>query len=276
MIYFPTCKINIGLNIIEKRQDGFHNIETLFYPISLNDALEIRPKDEGKTSLVVSGLAIGTKTVDDNLCIKAYNLIKRDFPNIPEVNIHLHKSIPMGAGLGGGSSDATYTLKLLDFLFSLNLSNEDFENYAHQLGSDCAFFIYNIPAYASNKGDTFSPTTLSLKGKTILLVKPDIFISTSEAYANTNPKKDEINLINIVESLPISEWKHFIKNDFENSLFPKHKEFQIIKDKLYDIGAMYAQMSGSGSTMFGLFDRELTENEIKLFDYPFVCQKTLQ
>ena len=276
MIYFPTCKINIGLNIIEKRQDGFHNIETLFYPISLNDALEIRPKDNGKTSLVVSGLSIDTKTVDDNLCIKAYNLIKRDFPNIPEVNIHLHKSIPMGAGLGGGSSDATYTLKLLDFLFSLNLSNEDFENYAHQLGSDCAFFIYNIPAYASNKGDKFSPTTLSLKGKTILLVKPDIFISTSEAYANINPKKDEINLINIVESLPISEWKHFIKNDFENSLFPKHKEFQIIKDKLYDIGAMYAQMSGSGSTMFGLFDRELTENEIKLFDYPFVCQKTLQ
>lgn len=276
MIYFPTCKINIGLNVIEKRPDGYHNIETLFYPVSLNDALEIRPNDKGKTSLVVSGLDIDTKTNYDNFCIKAYNLIKKDFPNIPEVNIHLHKSIPMGAGLGGGSSDATYTLKLLNFLFSLNLSNEDFENYAHQLGSDCAFFIYNIPVYAFNKGDKFSPTTLSLKGKTILLVKPNIFISTSEAYANINPQKADINLINIVEALPINEWKHFIKNDFENSLFPKHKEFQRIKDKLYDIGSMYVQMSGSGSTMFGLFDRELSEDEIKLFDYPFVYQKTLQ
>lgn len=275
MIYFPNCKINIGLNIIEKRQDGYHNIETLFYPISLSDILEIRPKDDGNTCLTISGLPIETKSIDDNLCIKAYNLLKKDFPNLPQVNMHLHKIIPMGAGLGGGSSDATYTLKLLSYLFSLDLKDEDLENYARCLGSDCAFFIYNIPVYAFNKGDNFIPTKLSLKGKTILLIKPDIFISTKEAYSNISPKKEEINLLNIIEELPIKEWKHFIKNDFENSIFPKHKEFQRIKDKLYDIGAMYAQMSGSGSTIYGLFDREISEDEIKLFDYPFVCQKTL-
>lgn len=276
MIYFPNCKINIGLNVVEKRPDGFHNIETLFYPLPLEDILEIRPKMEGKTVITVTGLPIDTKSGDDNLCVKAYNLIKKDYPDLPEVNIHLHKIIPMGAGLGGGSSDASYTLKLLNFIFELNLSMEQLNNYARSLGSDCAFFIYNIPVFAYERGDKFSPTTLSLKGKTILLVKPNIFISTSEAYGGVTAKRDEFDLLNIVEKFPISQWKYFIKNDFEMSIFAKHKEFQRIKDKLYANGALYAQMSGSGSTMFGIFDRELTENEIKLFDYPFVYHKTLK
>ncbi|MFA7081631.1 MAG: 4-(cytidine 5'-diphospho)-2-C-methyl-D-erythritol kinase [Bacteroidales bacterium] len=276
MIYFPDCKINIGLNVVEKRKDGFHNIETLLYPIPLEDVLEIRPKDIGKTEIVVTGLPIETKTSEDNLCIKAYNLMKEDFPNLPEVSIHLHKLIPMGAGLGGGSSDAAYTLKLIDFLFELNLSLEKLDGYARKLGADCAFFIYNVPSFAFNKGDELSPTTLSLRGKTILLVKPDIFISTAEAYAGIVPMRDEYNLMNIVESLPMSQWRNFIKNDFEKNIFAKHKEFQEIKDKLYEIGAIYAQMSGSGSTMYGIFDRELTENEINLFNYPFVYQKNLK
>lgn len=276
MIYFPNCKINIGLNVVEKRSDGFHNIETLFYPIPLEDVLEIRPKQEGKTEIIATGLPIESKSSDDNLCIRAYRLIKEDFPDLPEVNIHLHKLIPMGAGLGGGSSDAAFTLKLIDFLFGLNLSLEQLDNYARQLGADCAFFIYNVPAFGFNKGDELSPTTLSLRGKTILLVKPDIFISTKEAYAGVVPMRDEFDLLNILESLPINQWKHFIKNDFEKSIFAKHKEFQKIKDKLYDIGALYAQMSGSGSTMFGIFEGELSQDEINLFNYPFVCQKNLK
>lgn len=276
MIYFPNCKINIGLNVVEKRSDGFHNIETLFYPIPLEDVLEIRPKQEGKTEIIATGLPIENNSSGDNLCIRAYRLIREDFPDLPEVNIHLHKLIPMGAGLGGGSSDAAFTLKLIDFLFGLNLSLEQLDNYARQLGADCAFFIYNVPAFGFNKGDELSPTTLSLRGKTILLVKPDIFISTKEAYAGVVPMRDEFDLLNILESLPINQWKHFIKNDFEKSIFAKHKEFQKIKDKLYDIGALYAQMSGSGSTMFGIFEGELSQDEINLFNYPFVCQKNLK
>ena len=276
MIYFPNCKINIGLNVVEKRCDGFHNIETLLYPIPLEDVLEIRPKSNGITSIEISGLPIDTKTNNDNLCIRAYNLLKADYPDLPEVNIHLHKLIPMGAGLGGGSSDASFSLKLLNFVFELNLSLEVLDNYARKLGSDCPFFIYNVPAFAFNKGDDFSPTTLSLRGKTIVLVKPNIFISTAEAYSGVEPKKDEFDLLNIVENLPISQWKHFIKNDFEKSIFPKHKEFQIIKDKLYESGALYAQMSGSGSTLFGIFDRELADNEINQFNDSFVYHKTLK
>jgi len=276
MIYFPNCKINIGLNVVEKRCDGFHNIETLLYPIDLEDILEIRPKATGRTSITVTGLPIDTKSEDDNLCFRAYNLIKKDYPDLPEVDIHLHKLIPMGAGLGGGSSDASYTLKLLNFVFELNLSLERLDDYAQQLGSDCAFFIYNIPSFAYERGDKLSPTTLSLRGKTILLVKPNIFISTSEAYSDICPGRDEFDMLNIIERFPISQWKHFIKNDFEKVIFAKHKEFQEIKDKLYSIGALYSQMSGSGSTMYGIFDRELTEDEIKLFDYPFVCHKTLK
>ncbi len=276
MIYFPNCKINIGLNVVEKRSDGFHNIETLFYPIPLEDVLEIRPKESEETEIVLSGIPIETKSNDDNLCIRAYRLIKADYPELPQVSIHLHKLIPMGAGLGGGSSDAAFTLKLIDFLFGLNLSLEKLDGYARKLGADCAFFIYNVPAFGFNKGDELSPTTLSLRGKTIVLVKPDIFISTKEAYAGIVPMRDEFDLLNIVESLPIKEWRHFVKNDFEKNIFAKHGEFQKIKDKLYDIGALYAQMSGSGSTMFGIFDTELSENEINLFNYPFVCQKSLK
>ena len=164
MIYFPNCKINIGLNVVEKRCDGFHNIETLIYPIGLEDILEIRPKATGRTSITVTGLPIDTKSEDDNLCFRAYNLIKKDYPALPEVDIHLHKLIPMGAGLGGGSSDASYTLMLLNFVFELNLSLGRLDDYAQQLGSDCAFFIQIKPVFATSIGNIFEPIQLSLKG----------------------------------------------------------------------------------------------------------------
>lgn len=276
MIYFPNCKINIGLNVVEKRGDGFHNIETILYPVEINDILEIRPKANGKTSISVSGIPFENGASADNLCVKAYNLLKKDYPNMPEVEIALHKVIPLQAGLGGGSSDAAYTLQLLNYLFELNLSLVQLDAYAKKLGSDCAFFIYNVPAFAFEKGDMLAPTTLSLRGKTILIIKPDIGISTAEAYAGIVPKRNEYDLLNVVESRPIHSWKHLIKNDFEQHLFKKHTELRVIKDKLYDIGALYAQMSGSGSTIYGIFDKDLTEDEIKTFNYPFVCYKGLK
>jgi 4-diphosphocytidyl-2-C-methyl-D-erythritol kinase len=272
MIYFPNSKINIGLNIISKRNDGFHNIETILYPLSLCDILEVRPKQIGNTSLEVSNMIIE----DENLCLKAYNLLKKNYPYLPEVSIHLIKNIPSQAGLGGGSSDAAFTLKLLNSECELNLSELELEKFARELGSDCAFFIYNIPCYAYEKGDKFYNTTLSLRGKTILLVKPNISISTAEAYSEVVAQKTEYNLLNIVENLPIAQWRHFIKNDFEKTLFKKYKELELIKDKMYEIGALYAQMSGSGSTIYGLFDRDLTPDEINLFDYPFVCNRILK
>ncbi len=276
MIYFPNCKINIGLNVVEKREDGFHNIETLLYPIEVEDILEIRPNEKGETSITLTGLPIKTKSNSDNLCIKAYNLLKKDFPDLPNVDIHLHKIIPMEAGLGGGSSDAAFTLQLLNFVFELNLSLVQLDKYAQKLGSDCAFFVYNIPAYAFEKGNRLAPTTLSLRGKSILLVKPNVSISTAEAYQGVVAKESEYDLLNVVESRPIAQWRHLIKNDFEENVFKNYPELKEIKDKLYEIGALYAQMSGSGSTIYGIFDKDLSEDEINLFKYPFVCHKTLK
>lgn len=276
MIYFPNCKINIGLNVVQKRDDGFHNIETLLYPIDVEDILEIRPNGKEETTLTLTGLPIKAHSSSDNLCIKAYNILKKDFPELPNVDIHLHKIIPMETGLGGGSSDAAFTLQLLNFVFELNLSLVQLDKYAQKLGSDCAFFIYNIPAYAYEKGNRLAPTTLSLRGKSILLIKPDISISTAQAYQGVVAKESEYDLLNIVESRPIVQWRHLIKNDFEENIFKNHPELKEIKDKLYEIGALYSQMSGSGSCIYGIFDKDLSEDEINLFKYPFVCHKTLK
>lgn len=276
MIYFPICKINIGLNIIEKRNDGFHNIESVFYPIEFKDALEIRPKIEGVTELTVTGLPIETKSTDDNLCIKAFKLLKNDYPNISEVEIHLNKIIPMGAGLGGGSSNATCTLKLLNYLFSLNLNSEELENYARRIGSDCAFFVKGEPTYAYGKGDEFKPINLSLKGKTIILIKPDIHISTAEAYSNVEAQKPFYDLYDFISNEPLDNWKDFIKNDFEVSLSKKYDIFEKIKKELYNMGAIYSSLSGSGATVYGIFENQLSCNEINQLVYPFVKQITLK
>lgn len=251
MITFPNAKINIGLNIIEKRQDGFHNIESVFYPImDLFDVLEIIKSNELK--FTSSGITIPGNEAD-NLCLKAYHLIKADF-DVKLVHIHLHKVIPIGAGLGGGSADAAFTLKLLNQLFELNITDDELINYARKLGSDCAFFIKNKPVYAYGKGDEFEEIDVDLSKYEIKIEYPNIHIGTSEAYAGVNPKPSNKNIKELIK-LPIKDWKNNIKNDFEDSIFPNHPQIKALKEKFYDDGAVYASMTGSGSAVFGVFDK---------------------
>ena len=251
MITFPNAKINIGLNIIEKRQDGFHNIESIFYPImDLFDVLEIIKSNELK--FTSSGITIPGNEAD-NLCLKAYHLIKADF-DVKLVHIHLHKVIPIGAGLGGGSADAAFTLKLLNQLFELNITDDELINYARKLGSDCAFFIKNKPVYAYGKGDEFEEIDVDLSKYEIKIEYPNIHIGTSEAYAGVNPKPSNKNIKELIK-LPIKDWKNNIKNDFEYSIFPNHPQIKALKEKFYSDGAVYASMTGSGSAVFGVFEK---------------------
>lgn len=251
MVIFSNAKINIGLNIIEKRSDGFHNIESIFYPVDLKDVLEIVKSDSGieftNTGIVVDSLP------EDNLIIKAYNLIKQDY-DIQPVKIHLHKIIPIGAGLGGGSSNAVAMLKLLNTFFKLDISNEQLTSYARQLGSDCAFFVKNIAVFASEKGDVFSDIDLDLSNYTIIIKNPNIFVSTQEAYSGIVPQTAEISLKSLIKK-PISEWKYTIKNDFEKEIFKKYPKIAELKDEFYKKGAIYASMSGSGSSVYGIFEK---------------------
>ncbi|RHL05897.1 MULTISPECIES: 4-(cytidine 5'-diphospho)-2-C-methyl-D-erythritol kinase [Bacteroides] len=252
MITFPNAKINLGLNIVEKRPDGYHNLETVFYPVPVEDALEVNILNEStqKFRLHQAGLEIAGEA-ENNLVVKAYKLLDERF-NLPPIDIHLFKHIPSGAGLGGGSSDAAYMLKLLNEKFNLKLSDENLEEYAARLGADCAFFIRNTPTYAEGIGNIFSPISLSLKGYQIVLVKPDIFVSTREAFARIKPHRQEIPLKEVIKR-PIEEWKERMVNDFEESVFPQFPAIKEIKEKLYEAGAIYAAMTGSGSSVFGLF-----------------------
>ena len=256
MLTFPNAKINIGLNITEKRSDGFHNIESVFYPVEWCDALEIIPNQNTDATNAVfqsSGLAIpGNES--SNLCLKAWNLLQ-DRINVPPM-IHLHKVIPMGAGLGGGSADGAFMLKMLNEVYELKLSNDELKDFARKLGSDCAFFIENRPVFCYNKGDEFEDFKLDLKGKFVVLVNPDIHISTAEAYSGVSPKKPEIALKTAL-SQQISEWKKIVKNDFEENLLLKYPTIAAVKATLYQAGAVYASMTGSGSTVYGIFEQEL-------------------
>ena len=274
MITYPNAKINLGLNIVEKRPDGYHNLETVFYPINLQDAIEVT-KLEGDEDyhLKISGVQI-EGSADNNLVVKAYRLLKKDFPNIGGIDIHMFKHIPTGAGLGGGSADAAFMIKLLNDKFKLNLSIEKMEEYAAILGADCAFFIQNKPVFASGIGNIFEPINLSLKGYYIVLVKPDIFVSTKDAFANISPQKPQQSLKEIIR-MPIETWRATMKNDFEDSVFQKFPEIAAIKDKLYDMGAIYAAMSGSGSSVFGIF-REQVEFVDEVFNGCFCRQRTLE
>ena len=252
MICFPNAKINLGLHITSKRNDGFHEIETCMVPIPLFDALEIiiEPKKSTWTS---SGLSIPGDP-KDNLIAKAYQLLKKDFPNLPNIAIHLHKNIPMGAGLGGGSADAAFALNLMNNLFDLILDDFFLEEYATKLGSDCPFFIENTPKIATGRGEILNEVNVDLKGTHLVLINPGIHIGTKEAYAGVTPKKPEKDLSEILKDK--KRWKEELKNDFEPSIFSNHPEIKQIKDSFYEAGAYYAAMSGSGSTVFGLFDHE--------------------
>jgi 4-diphosphocytidyl-2-C-methyl-D-erythritol kinase len=250
MITFPNAKINIGLNIINRRDDGYHNLETIFYPINIKDALEIVKAD--KLSFESSGLEIPGR-MEDNLCIKGYHLLKKDF-DIPPVKIHLHKHIPIGAGLGGGSADAAFFIKLVNQTFDLGMTDDKMINYARQLGADCAFFIQNKPVFAFERGDEFEPIRLDLSNYKIVVVMPPVQISTSEAFRGVAPAPVKDSLMELIEK-PVAQWKNHIKNDFEASIFKNHVMIRWVKAALYEAGALYASMSGSGASVFAIFER---------------------
>ena len=274
MITYPNAKINLGLNIVEKRPDGYHNLETVFYPINLQDALEVTTLEEqGEYTLVTSGTPIEGEP-ENNLVVKAYKLLKEDFPELPGIDIHMYKHIPTGAGLGGGSSDAAFMIKLLNEKFKLNISIEKMEEYAAKLGADCAFFIQNKPVFANGIGNIFESIQLSLKGYYLVLVKPDIFVSTKDAFAHIKPQEPSKSLKEIIR-MPVETWRAMMKNDFEDSVFQKYPEIAAIKDKLYDMGAIYASMSGSGSSVFGIF-REQVEHVDEVFNGCFCRQRALE
>lgn len=251
MITFPNAKINLGLQITDKLPNGYHVINTGIYPIPLHDVLEAVPSK--KTSFSSSGIQIPGKP-DDNLILKAYRLLKKDYP-LPELDIHLLKTIPMGAGLGGGSSDAAYMLNMLNKELQLFLDDSILEDYAAQLGSDCPFFIKNRPAIATGTGTETHDLDLDLSGYYLLIINPGIHISTKAAYAGTSPVTPEIDLKETLESRDFEHWKKSLINDFETSVFRQHPELATLKAKIYDSGALYAAMSGSGSTLFGIFSR---------------------
>ena len=272
MLTYPNAKINLGLNIIERRKDGYHNIETVFYPIGLSDILEVEPSETCQDySFSTSGIELGGDH-EDNLIVKAYRLLRSEY-QFPAVDISLIKQIPFGAGLGGGSSDAAFMLKALNELFNLKITTKKLEKFASMLGADCPVFIKNKPIFATGTGNIFTPIELSLKGYFLLLVKPDIHVSTPEAYSLVIPEKPQLSLIDLIQR-PVSEWKANIKNDFEKSVFAKYPPIEVIKNKMYDLGAIYASMSGSGSSVYGIFQSAPEGN--KLFDECFISGGLLE
>jgi len=274
VIVFPNCKINLGLHILQKREDGFHDIETVFYPINIKDALEIIPKTHQKGVMFsASGLPI-IGPEEANLCIRAYELLKKDFPELPGIKMHLHKVIPMGAGLGGGSANGAFTLLLLNKQFRLQLSVEQLAHYAQQLGSDCAFFILNKPSLATGKGEVLLPLELDLSAYKLLVVYPGIHINTGWAFSHVKPEANQVGLKELV-NLPVTDWKENITNNFEPPVFKQFPELKEIKNKLYESGALYASLTGSGSTLFGLFEKEAAIN-LSFPPHYFVQELSLQ
>lgn len=259
MIVFPNAKINIGLNVVSRREDGFHNLETIFYPVKLADALEFA--EAGETRLTFSGIQIDGAP-ENNLVFKAYQLLKKDF-NLPPLQFHLHKIIPFGAGLGGGSSDAAFTLKMLDEYYNLGLQAQQLEYYAAQIGADCPFFIRNKPTFATGIGNIFHDIELDLSDYEIIILKPNISISTPEAYRNVIPRNPKYRLTEIVKN-PVDTWKNLIVNDFEKNVFTLHPQIEELKQFLYEHGATFASMSGSGSAVFGIFRHLPTNFENKI------------
>jgi 4-diphosphocytidyl-2-C-methyl-D-erythritol kinase len=252
MLCFPNCKINLGLYVTRKREDGYHDLETVFYPVQVRDVLEVVPAKE--TMLHASGLPI-TGDAADNLVLKAYELLSTAFPEKEQpADIFLHKVVPMGAGLGGGSADGAFMLQLLNDHFQLGMSDEELAAYALQLGSDCPFFIYNTPKFATGRGEQMSDVAVDLSKYSIQLVCPDVHVSTGKAFSMITPKAATFDLREL-RSLPIEQWKDHITNDFELPVFKEHPALAEIKKQLYEAGAIYAAMSGSGSAIYGIFEK---------------------
>lgn len=273
MVSFPNCKINIGLNITEKRADGYHNLETVFYPIPFYDVLEIitdiAPQENKKYTFSGSGIVIDSND-ENNICTKAYRLINNQIQHLPAIKVHLHKNIPAGAGLGGGSADGAFMLNMLNEKFALNLTEQQLIDLSLQLGSDCPFFIKNKPCYAESRGEIMSDVTLDLSGLYMMLVNPGIHVSTAEAFSFIKPTQPSVNLQQLI-TLPVQEWKENIFNDFEVPVINRYPEIGAIKNKLYSSGALYASMTGSGSTVYGIFK----ENPEISFREPYFVKKFL-
>lgn len=262
MITFPCSKINLGLDIVSKRPDGYHNLETVFYPIPLEDALEITVNDkpDAPDCTFTMHNASFDGSDEDNLVVKAYRILAADYP-LPKVDISLYKNIPTGAGLGGGSSDAAFALKMLNTIGKLNLSDAQLEEYAARIGADCAFFIRCIPSLATGIGNILTPVECPLQGYHLVLVKPDVHVSTKEAYSLVTPAQPVVSIADILPR-PVNMWASSMKNDFERSVFDKYPATANIKEELYRMGALYASMSGSGSSFYGIFDSEQSEEKI--------------
>ena len=259
MVTFPIAKINLGLNVVEKRLDGYHNLQTVFYPVPIMDVLEIAPMSEGFPSDVDCDLKVTNIHIEGdeqrNLVVRAYQLLKKDFPSLPRIHTHLWKGIPTQAGMGGGSSDCAYMIRLLNETFDLQLTNEQMQQYAAQLGADCAFFIESVPCYAEGIGEQLEPISLDLSGWYIGVVRPDIPVPTKEAFSRIHPHYPSLNCREVVMQ-PVETWRDNLINDFEESVFALHPEIGAVKEQLYKMGATYAAMSGSGSALFGLFKEE--------------------
>ena len=290
MICHPNAKINLGLNVTERRPDGYHNLETVFYPIPVCDALQVETNADIPPAIFPQGCAVHVDKLPDytlstagididcppekNLLIKALRALKQDF-NLPRLYIYMYKQIPSGAGLGGGSSDAAFMMKTLNAMFSLGLGDDELERRVAVLGADCAFFVRNLPVFATGIGNIFRPLELSLAGWHLVLVKPDIFVSTKEAYSGIRPHRPAVPVTDIVRR-PVEEWRGLLDNDFEKGIFALHPAIAGIKEQLYARGAAYAAMSGSGSSVFGLFRQMQDEAELQaLFPGCFCRQMTL-
>lgn len=251
MVTFPNCKINLGLNILRKREDNFHEIETAFFPLPIYDVLEI-VTSENEKEFTNTGISGGQ--ADHNLCMKAYELLKKDFPGLPKIKMHLHKTIPAGAGLGGGSADGAFTLSLLNKKYNLNISVQQLFVYALQLGSDCPFFLMNKPAIAKGRGEQLEEIDFSLSAYKIVIANPAIHISTKDLFQQIAPAVPAKRIKDILQQ-PIETWKNDLVNDFEQIIFQFYPQIKKIKDQLYQNGALYASMTGTGSTVFGIFSQ---------------------
>lgn len=261
MLSFPNCKINLGLNVLRRRSDGYHDLDTVFYPLLLRDALEVVRITESEQATVVfsaSGLPV-PGDAENNLCVKAWHLLKKDHPSLPPVRIHLHKVIPMGAGLGGGSADGAFALELIQKVCGLEIPQKRLMEYALQLGSDCPFFLMNKPCHAGSRGELLEPIALDLSGYRFVVANPGIHVSTARAFAGIVPHSPAESISEVI-ARPVREWKDRLVNDFEESVFRLYPRIRTLKDEMYAQGAVYASMSGSGSSVFAMFQGETFPN----------------